>query len=92
MLICYTHDQKGLPSAVPKSENQSREKERKNKKIKDDNKKDEKYKEHKLHQVTDGIANNRIKHHDSHTLQLKNRQEKVCFQPFFPLLCIVFLH
>ncbi|KAJ1402010.1 hypothetical protein SESBI_28381 [Sesbania bispinosa] len=69
---------KGLSNAVPKSENQSRENQRKRRKVKDVNTKGEKYRKHRLHRVTDGscIANNRIRHHDSHPLQLKNQQDK----------------
>ncbi|KAL2647435.1 hypothetical protein AAZV13_05G118800 [Glycine max] len=69
--------QKGLPNAVPKLENQSRDHERKNKKVKD---KGEKYRKqkHRLHRINNGscIENIRIRPHDPHPLQLKNQQDK----------------
>ncbi|KAK7399967.1 hypothetical protein VNO78_11165 [Psophocarpus tetragonolobus] len=68
---------KGLPNAVPKLENPSRDNERKEKKVKD---KDEKYRKqkHRLHRVNDGscIENIRIRSHDRHPLLLKNQQDK----------------
>lgn len=83
MLICYTQAQKELPNAMPKSANQPRDTERKNRK-------GEKYRKHRLHRVKDGscVANNTIRNHDSHPLQLKNQHDKVCSQSFFQLLCI----
>ncbi|KHN46043.1 probable mediator of RNA polymerase II transcription subunit 19b isoform X1 [Glycine soja] len=83
---------KGLPNAVPKLENQSRDHERKNKKVKD---KGEKYRKqkHRLHRINNGscIENIRIRPHDPHPLQLKNQQDKVCSQSFIPLFCVVCL-
>ncbi|XP_020229819.1 probable mediator of RNA polymerase II transcription subunit 19b [Cajanus cajan] len=68
---------KGLPNAVTMLENQSRDHERKNKKIKD---KCEKYRKQKRrqHRVNDGscIENIRIRPHDPRILQLKNQQDK----------------
>ncbi|KAK7359433.1 hypothetical protein VNO77_01393 [Canavalia gladiata] len=69
---------KGLPNAVPKLENQSRDYEKKKIEVKDIDRKGEKYRKHRLHQVNNGscIENNRIRPHDSHPLQLKNQQDK----------------
>lgn len=80
---CYANvlynGQKGLPNAVLKAENQSRDHERKKKKVKD---KGERYKKqkHRLHRVNNRscIENIRIKPNDPHPLQLKNQQNKVC--------------
>ncbi|RZB96154.1 putative mediator of RNA polymerase II transcription subunit 19b isoform B [Glycine soja] len=82
---------KGLPNAVPKLENQSRDHERKNKKVKD---KGEEYRKqkHRLHRVNNGscIENIRIRPHDPHPLlQLKNQRGKVCSQSFIPLFYVV---
>ncbi|KAL2343418.1 hypothetical protein Fmac_004703 [Flemingia macrophylla] len=68
---------KGLPKPVAKLENQSRDYERKNKKVKD---KGEKYRKqkHKQHRVNDGscIENIRVRPHDPRPLQFKNQQDK----------------
>ncbi|KAL4392828.1 hypothetical protein AHAS_Ahas03G0384100 [Arachis hypogaea] len=70
--------QKGLRTAKPKSEKQS--KGNKMEKIEDKtvDRKDEKHSKHKVHEVKDGscIENNVIRRHDSHSLQLKNQQDK----------------
>ncbi|RDX89986.1 putative mediator of RNA polymerase II transcription subunit 19b, partial [Mucuna pruriens] len=74
--MLYT-GQKGLPNAVPKLGKQSRDHERKNKKVKV---KGEKYtkQKHRLHRVNNGscVENIRIRPHDPHPLQLKNQQDK----------------
>lgn len=70
---------KGLPNAVPKLKNKSKDHERKNKKVKEKGE-NEKYKKqkHRLHRVNNGscIENIRIIPHDPHPLQLKNQQDK----------------
>ena len=55
--------QKGLPNAVPKLENQSRDHERKNKKVKD---KGEKYRKqkHRLHRINNGSCRRRLAGHN----------------------------
>lgn len=58
--------------------------------------KDEKHRKHKVHEVKDGscIENNVIRRHDSHSLQLKNHQDKVLSPSFFPcyiMLCVLIL-
>lgn len=76
---------KGMPNAVPKPVNQSRD----NKKKKRKSEEHRKHK-HKLHQVKDGscVENNTIRHPDSYPFQLKNQQVKVCSQSLLPLLWI----
>ncbi|XP_027342912.1 probable mediator of RNA polymerase II transcription subunit 19b isoform X1 [Abrus precatorius] len=70
--------QKVLLTAVPKSEKQSRDHERKNRKVKDIDRKGKKYSKHRLNRVNDGscVENNRIRPPDSHPLQLKNQRNK----------------
>lgn len=93
MLISYTQSQKGLPTAKPKLEKQSRANKGKNRKDKSIDRKSEKHGKHRLSQVKDGscIENNTIRHYVSHPLQLKNQLDKVCSPSFFPLLCVVCL-
>ena len=76
--VLYT-GQKGLLNAVLKSENQSRDHEKKKKKVNDKGENCKKQK-HRLHRVNNGscIENIRVKPHDPHPLQLKNHQNKVC--------------
>ncbi|XP_027920935.1 probable mediator of RNA polymerase II transcription subunit 19b isoform X3 [Vigna unguiculata] len=68
---------KGLLNAVLKSENQSRDHEKKKKKVNDKGENCKKQK-HRLHRVNNGscIENIRVKPHDPHPLQLKNHQNK----------------
>ena len=93
MLISYTQSQKGLPTAKPKLEKQSRANKGKNRKDKSIDRKSEKHGKHRLSQVKDGscIENNTIRLYVSHPLQLKNQLDKVCSPSFFPLLCVVCL-
>ncbi|XP_027920929.1 probable mediator of RNA polymerase II transcription subunit 19b isoform X2 [Vigna unguiculata] len=74
--VLYT-GQKGLLNAVLKSENQSRDHEKKKKKVNDKGENCKKQK-HRLHRVNNGscIENIRVKPHDPHPLQLKNHQNK----------------